>query len=60
MRSESVNGISTDVALTVTENSVGIRRVQAQMDDMEKKMADMHAMIKTAVLGGAATKSAKW
>jgi len=46
-----VAGISTDVALTVTENSVGIRRVQAQMEELEKKMTDMHNMIKTAVLG---------
>lgn len=53
-------GISTDVALTVTENSVGIRRVQAQMEELEKKMTDMHNMIKTAVLGGASTKSTKW
>jgi hypothetical protein len=60
MRAESVNGISTDVALTVTENSVGIRRVQAQMEELEKKMSDMHNMIKTAVLGGASTKSTKW
>jgi len=55
MRSESVGrwsaGISTDVALTVTENSVGIRRVQAQMEELEKKMTDMQNMIKTAVLG---------
>jgi len=60
MRAESVNGISTDVALTVTENSVGIRRVQAQMEELEKKMTDMQNMIKTAVLGGASTKSTKW
>ena len=60
MRAESVNGISTDVALTVTENSVGIRRVQAQMEELEKKLTDMHNMIKTAVLGGASTKSTKW
>jgi len=60
MRAESVDGISTDVALTVTENSVGIRRVQAQMEELEKKMTDMHNMIKTAVLGGASTKSTKW
>ena len=53
-------GISTDVALTVTENSVGIRRVQTQMEELEKKMTDMHNMIKTAVLGGASTKSTKW
>ena len=46
-----MTGISTDVALTVTENSVGIRRVQAQMEELEKKMSDMHNMIKTAVLG---------
>ena len=46
-----VAGISIDVALTVTENSVGIRRVQAQMEELEKKMTDMHNMIKTAVLG---------
>ncbi len=44
-------GISTDVALTVTENSVGIRRMQAQMEELEKKMTDMQNMIKTAVLG---------
>ncbi len=44
-------GISTDVALTVTENAVGIRRVQSQMEELEKKMTDMHNMIKTAVLG---------
>jgi len=60
MRSESVNGISTDVALTVTENAVGIRRVQAHMEELEKKMTDMHNMIKTAVLGGASTKSTRW
>jgi hypothetical protein len=60
MRAESVNGISTDVALTVTENSVGIRRMQAQMEELEKKMTDMQNMIKTAVLGGASTKSTKW
>jgi hypothetical protein len=44
-------GISTDVALTVTENAVGIRRVQSHMEELEKKMTDMHNMIKTAVLG---------
>ena len=47
-------GISTDVALTVTENSVGIRRMQAQMEELEKKMTDMQNMIKTAVLGACA------
>ena len=47
MRAESVNGISTDVALTVTENSVGIRRMQAQMEELEKKMPEMHKMIQT-------------
>mmetsp|Transcript_64661 Transcript_64661/g.134810 ORF Transcript_64661/g.134810 Transcript_64661/m.134810 type:complete len:153 (-) Transcript_64661:279-737(-) len=60
MRRESITGISTDVALTVTENSVGIRRMQTQMEELEKKMTDMHNMIKTAVLGGASTKSNKW
>lgn len=60
LRRESVSGISTDVALTVTENSVGIRRMQTQMEELEKKMTDMHNMIKTAVLGGASTKSNKW
>ena len=39
------------MALTVTENAVGIRRVQSQMEELEKKMTDMHNMIKTAVLG---------
>ncbi|EKX43121.1 hypothetical protein GUITHDRAFT_110850 [Guillardia theta CCMP2712] len=60
MRAESVNGISTDVALTVTENAVGIKHMQNQMEELERKLTDMHNMIKTAVLGGASTKSTKW
>lgn len=60
MRGETVNGISTDVALTVTENAVLIRKVNSNLEDLDKKMADMHNMIKTAVLGGASTKSTRW
>jgi len=60
MRGETVNGISTDVALTVTENAVLIRKVNSNLEDLDKKMAEMHNMIKTAVLGGASTKSTRW
>jgi len=60
MRGESVNGISTDVALTVTENAVSIKRINSNLEDLDKKLAEMHNMIKTAVLGGASTKSTRW
>lgn len=32
----------------------------ANLEDLEKKLAEMNNMIKTAVLGGASTKSTKW
>jgi len=60
MRREGQNGISTDVALTVTETSVSIHRLQTQMEALESKLADMHDLIKTAALGGAQTKSTRW
>jgi len=60
IRREGVNGISTDVALTVTETSVSIRRLQTQMEALEAKLADMHDLIKTAALGGAQTKTTRW
>jgi hypothetical protein len=60
IRREGVNGISTDVALTVTETSVSIRRLQTQMEALEAKLSDMHDLIKTAALGGAQTKTTRW